>query len=92
MPADLVRRFAITHFFNPPRYMRLLEIVPPPGERSEAIEALAEFADLRLGKGVVVWAKDTPGFIANRIGVYLAAERGGRRGGRRASRWRRPMR
>ena len=69
MPADLVRRFAITHFFNPPRYLRLLEIVAPPGDRSDAIRALAEFADLRLGKAVVR-AKDTPGFIANRIGAF----------------------
>ncbi len=69
MPADLARRFAITHFFNPPRYLRLLEIVAPPGERSAAIRSLAEFADLRLGKAVV-WAKDTPGFIANRIGAF----------------------
>ncbi|HEY8013292.1 MAG TPA: 3-hydroxyacyl-CoA dehydrogenase NAD-binding domain-containing protein, partial [Dongiaceae bacterium] len=69
MPADLARRFAITHFFNPPRYLRLLEIVAPPGERSATIRSLAEFADLRLGKAVV-WAKDTPGFIANRIGAF----------------------
>ena len=74
MPADLARRFAITHFFNPPRYLRLLEIVPPPpdkpsGEHGEAIRALADFADHRLGKSVV-WCKDTPGFIANRIGAF----------------------
>jgi 3-hydroxyacyl-CoA dehydrogenase len=69
MPEDLARRFAITHFFNPPRYLRLLEIVAPPGEHSEAVEALAKFADKRLGKSVV-WCKDTPGFIANRIGAF----------------------
>lgn len=74
MPEDLAGRFAITHFFNPPRYLRLLEIVAPPpdktsGEHSEAITALAEFADRRLGKSVV-WCKDTPGFIANRIGAF----------------------
>src|SRR5215470_17982855 len=65
MPEDLARRFAITHFFNPPRYLRLLEIVAPSSDHSEAIRALAEFADRRLGKSVV-WCKDTPGFIANR--------------------------
>ena len=65
----LKQDFAITHFFNPPRYMRLLEIVRGPGTRPEQVERLREFADLRLGKGVVE-CKDTPGFIANRIGVY----------------------
>ena len=69
LPADFVANFAITHFFNPPRYMRLLEIVSPPGARSEAIEALVDFGDRRLGKGIV-HCKDTPGFVANRIGVY----------------------
>ena len=61
--------FAITHFFNPPRYMRLLEIVRGPRTRPELVERLREYADRRLGKGVVE-CKDTPGFIANRIGVY----------------------
>ena len=65
----LQRNFAITHFFNPPRYMRLLEIVRGPRTRPELVERLREFADRRLGKGVVE-CKDTPGFIANRIGVY----------------------
>jgi 3-hydroxyacyl-CoA dehydrogenase len=69
LPKDFVVNFAITHFFNPPRYMRLLEIVSPAGARSEAIEALIEFGDRRLGKGIVR-CKDTPGFVANRIGVY----------------------
>ena len=69
LPVDFVGSFAITHFFNPPRYMRLLEIVSPPGARSEAIEALVDFGDRRLGKGIVR-CKDTPGFVANRIGVY----------------------
>ncbi|MBW2137211.1 MAG: enoyl-CoA hydratase/isomerase family protein [Deltaproteobacteria bacterium] len=63
------RRFAVTHFFNPPRYMKLLELVPGPGTEPEAIEALDETADRVLGKGVVK-AKDTPNFIANRIGVF----------------------
>ncbi len=65
----LQRDFAITHFFNPPRYMRLLEIVRGPATRPELVEQLRDFADRRLGKGVVE-CKDTPGFIANRIGVF----------------------
>ena len=65
----LQRDFAITHFFNPPRYMRLLEIVRGPRTRPDLVDRLREFADRRLGKGVVE-CKDTPGFIANRIGVY----------------------
>ena len=65
----LRRDFAITHFFNPPRYMRLLEIVRGPETRPELVERLRGFADRRLGKGVVE-CKDTPGFIANRIGVF----------------------
>ena len=66
---ELQRDFAITHFFNPPRYMRLLEIVRGPRTRPAIVERLRGFADRRLGKGVVE-CKDTPGFIANRIGVY----------------------
>jgi 3-hydroxyacyl-CoA dehydrogenase len=58
-----------THFFNPPRYMRLLEIVPTPETDPSAIETIAHFADVRLGKGIVT-AKDTPNFIANRIGNF----------------------
>ncbi len=69
LPSDFAKNFAITHFFNPPRYMRLLEVVAPPGASSEAIDALVDFADRRLGKGIVR-CKDTPGFVANRIGVY----------------------
>ena len=65
----LQRDFAVTHFFNPPRYMRLLEVVRGPQTRPDLVERLREFADRRLGKGVVE-CKDTPGFIANRIGVY----------------------
>ncbi len=60
--------FAITHFFNPPRYMRLLELVSGPETRPDAVETLAQFCDVRLGKGVVR-CHDTPGFIANRIGT-----------------------
>ncbi len=63
------RDFLITHFFNPPRYMRLLELVAGEATRPEALRALGDFADRRLGKGVVI-CNDTPGFIANRIGGY----------------------
>ncbi len=58
-----------THFFNPPRYMRLLEIIPTAETDPAAIEAVAHFSDVNLGKGVV-FAKDTPNFIANRIGTF----------------------
>ncbi|MEO3432943.1 3-hydroxyacyl-CoA dehydrogenase NAD-binding domain-containing protein [Inquilinus sp. CAU 1745] len=61
--------FLITHFFNPPRYMRLLELVTGPETDEGAAEAIRRFADIGLGKGVVA-CKDTPGFIANRIGTY----------------------
>jgi 3-hydroxyacyl-CoA dehydrogenase len=67
MPERFQRDFLITHFFNPPRYMRLLEIVRGPRTRDDAVAALDEFCDVKLGKGVI-HAKDTPGFIANRIG------------------------
>ncbi len=58
-----------THFFNPPRYMRLLEIIPTPEADRAAIDAVSHFCDVRLGKGVVI-AKDTPNFIGNRIGTF----------------------
>lgn len=58
-----------THFFNPPRYMRLLEIIPTPEADKAAIDAISHFCDTRLGKGVVI-AKDTPNFIGNRIGTF----------------------
>jgi 3-hydroxyacyl-CoA dehydrogenase len=58
-----------SHFFNPPRYMRLLEIIPTPEADPAAIEAVSRFGDVRLGKGIVT-AKDTPNFIANRIGNF----------------------
>jgi 3-hydroxyacyl-CoA dehydrogenase len=57
------------HFFNPPRYMRLLEIIPTAETDAGAIEAVAQFASVRLGKGIV-YAKDTPDFAANRIGTF----------------------
>jgi 3-hydroxyacyl-CoA dehydrogenase len=68
-PDAFKQDFMITHFFNPPRFMRLLEAVPGPQTRREAYDAITRFADISLGKGVVQ-CKDTPGFIANRIGVY----------------------
>jgi 3-hydroxyacyl-CoA dehydrogenase len=61
--------FAITHFFNPPRWMRLLEVVAGPTTRADAIETLRDIGDRLLGKSVVM-CHDTPGFIANRIGTF----------------------
>jgi 3-hydroxyacyl-CoA dehydrogenase len=69
LPKSFRRDFLITHFFNPPRYMRLLEVVAGPDTRREALEQISAFADHRLGKSVVR-CKDTPGFIANRIGSF----------------------
>jgi 3-hydroxyacyl-CoA dehydrogenase len=66
---DFRRCWFGTHFFNPPRYMRLLEIIPTPESDPKLIDAVTRFADVRLGKGVVC-AKDTPNFIANRIGTF----------------------
>jgi len=63
------RDFLITHFFNPPRYMRLLEIVTGPDTDAAVAAKVEQFADVAMGK-TVVHAKDTPGFIANRIGTY----------------------
>lgn len=70
LPETLRRRFFGTHFFNPPRYMRLLEIIPTAGSDPALVEAFATFADRVLGKQVV-FANDTPNFIANRIGVAV---------------------
>ncbi|HXY10726.1 MAG TPA: 3-hydroxyacyl-CoA dehydrogenase/enoyl-CoA hydratase family protein [Terriglobales bacterium] len=67
--AEFQRFWFGTHFFNPPRYMRLLELIPTPQTERAAIERVAEFADVHLGKGVVL-AKDTPNFIGNRIGTF----------------------
>jgi len=66
---DFRRAWFGTHFFNPPRYMRLVEIIPTPQSDPAAIDTIAHFCDVRLGKGVVI-AKDTPNFIANRIGTF----------------------
>ncbi len=73
MPEHLRRRCFGTHFFNPPRYMRLLEIIPAPETDASVIEAIRQFGDLRLGKEVVL-ARDTPNFIANRIGTFMMLE------------------
>jgi len=63
------RHWLGTHFFNPPRYLHLLELIPTAETDPRVVEAIGEFADRRLGKGVVL-AKDVPGFIANRIGIF----------------------
>ncbi len=67
--AEFQKNFMITHFFNPPRYMRLLELISGEKTSAKAVEAIKEVCDVKLGKGVVV-CNDTPGFIANRLGVY----------------------
>ena len=69
LPAACARDLCITHFFNPPRIQRLFECVTPEGMNADKRAALARFADIRLGKEVV-HAKDTPGFIGNRIGIF----------------------
>jgi 3-hydroxyacyl-CoA dehydrogenase len=69
LPGELRSRFLVTHFFNPPRYMRLMEIVPCTETDPQIVQQLSDFISRRLGKGVV-YAKDTANFIANRIGVY----------------------
>src|SRR6202521_6022332 len=66
---DFRRSWFGTHFFNPPRYMSLLELIPTPDTDRAAIDAVAHFCDLHLGKGIVL-AKDTPNFIGNRIGTF----------------------
>ncbi len=66
---DFAKHFMITHFFNPPRYMRLLEVVKGRSTSQKAYDQVAEFADIHLGKSVIA-CKDRPGFIGNRLGVY----------------------
>jgi 3-hydroxyacyl-CoA dehydrogenase len=63
-------RFLGTHFFNPPRYLKLLELIPTGDTDPQVLERVRGFGELHLGKGVVI-AKDTPNFIANRIGMYV---------------------
>ncbi|MDO5655557.1 MAG: 3-hydroxyacyl-CoA dehydrogenase/enoyl-CoA hydratase family protein [Flavobacteriaceae bacterium] len=70
---DFQKHFCGTHFFNPPRYLRLFEIIPGPKTDPEVIDFFTRFSDLFLGKQPVL-AKDTPGFIGNRIGVYSMAK------------------
>ncbi len=67
--ADFRRHFLVTHFFNPPRYMRLLELVVGPDTLPEVAERVHRFGEDALGKGIV-YCKDTPNFIANRIGTF----------------------
>ena len=69
LSADFAKSFFITHFFNPPRYMRLLELVTSPATDAALAEKIGAVCDIALGK-TVVKAKDSPGFIANRLGVY----------------------
>ena len=69
LPHEYRRRFFGTHFFNPPRYMRLLELIPTPETDPGLLKSFAEFGEAALGKGIVR-AKDTPGFVANRIGCF----------------------
>jgi 3-hydroxyacyl-CoA dehydrogenase len=66
---DFRRHWLGTHFFNPPRYLRLLEVIPTAATDPQVVERVSHFADHRLGKGVVI-AKDTPNFIANHIGLF----------------------
>ncbi len=72
MSLEFKQQFIGMHFFNPPRYMKLLEIIPCDETKPEIIDFMIDFAKKRLGKGVVI-AKDTPNFIANRIGVQAMA-------------------
>lgn len=70
---DFKAHFCGTHFFNPPRYLRLFEIIPTPDTKQEVIDFFVHYADMYLGKQPVL-AKDTPAFIGNRIGVYAMAK------------------
>lgn len=69
MDADFKQHFMVTHFFNPVRYMRLLELVTSEHTKPEVVKTIKQFAHVNLGKGYV-FCHDSPGFIANRIGVY----------------------
>jgi 3-hydroxyacyl-CoA dehydrogenase len=72
LPAELRPRFLVTHFFNPPRYMRLVEVVSAKDTDPAIAAGMAELIRRRLGKGIVI-GKDTPNFVANRIGVFAMA-------------------
>jgi len=69
MPLSFRREFAITHYFNPVRVMRLLELVSGTDTSAEVIDCLAQFNESRMGKGIVI-CNDTPGFLGNRVGVF----------------------
>jgi len=69
MSEEFQQHWAGTHFFNPPRYLKLVEVIPGPKTSIDVVETLSDFCDKRLGKGVVI-AKDSPNFIANRIGTF----------------------
>lgn len=69
MDVEFKKHFLGTHFFNPPRYMKLLEIIPLPETLPEVVKFIADFGERVLGKGIV-YAKDTPNFIANRVGIF----------------------
>ncbi|MCS6952605.1 MAG: 3-hydroxyacyl-CoA dehydrogenase/enoyl-CoA hydratase family protein [Bryobacteraceae bacterium] len=71
-PSSFRRNFLGTHFFNPPRYLHLVELIPGPETDPSLLAFVADFCDRRLGKGVVP-CKDTPNFIANRIGTFFGA-------------------
>ncbi len=70
LPEDISSRFLITHFFNPPRYLPLLEVVTSSEVNDDVVSRFSNFADLRLGKRVTM-CNDRPGFIGNRLGVYF---------------------
>jgi 3-hydroxyacyl-CoA dehydrogenase len=70
MPMGFKQNFLITHFFNPPRYMYLLEVITGPDTSPDVVTTISNFSEYKLGKGLVL-ANDTPNFIANRIGIFL---------------------
>ncbi|SHJ88138.1 3-hydroxyacyl-CoA dehydrogenase/enoyl-CoA hydratase family protein [Paramaledivibacter caminithermalis] len=72
MPLEFRQHFLGTHFFNPPRYMKLFELIPGEHTLPEIVDFMTEFGTKKLGKGVVL-AKDTPNFVGNRIGTYAIA-------------------
>ena len=69
LPEERQKNFLVTHFFNPPRYMKLIELVAAQSTAEPVFSYMCRYCEDNLGKGVVV-AKDTPGFVANRIGIY----------------------
>lgn len=71
-PTEFRKHFCGTHFFNPPRYLHLMELIPGPGTDKNLLRELGDFCDVRLGKGIVP-CKDTPNFIANRIGSFYGS-------------------